>query len=117
MVEAHTVQDAKDSHFLVLTDAPLARLMLLEYDSTASTPEIRTVSYLNLSPPSRSSRHAEFFTGLITCQEHNLVIASLWTGVLSVASVGYPAKKGGRKESVSTNTKPTIELRDSYNLK
>lgn len=111
---------------VIMTDHPIARLLLYTIHNTTTSPNSLPNLILNLSSSHNitrpSSRPAEFFTGLVVDREEGVVVASLYTGVLTVIEVGIAKEGGGggggsgikgkRKQSLGLGTVVEEELGD-----
>lgn len=74
---------------VVMTDHPLARLLLYTIALEGSAPSLRLTATHQLTRI--SARPAEHFTGLVADRSTGVVVASLYTGLLVVAEVGAGA--------------------------
>ncbi|KAJ9097586.1 hypothetical protein QFC21_004620 [Naganishia friedmannii] len=100
-------KEGQTPHVVVMTDHPLARLLLYRYQHPTPTnpsPSLEVTDSYALTPTKFT---AEFYTGLVADRERGMLVASLYSGVLGVFMVSDQAElvvdasaRGGRKKPV-----------------
>ncbi|KAJ9123878.1 hypothetical protein QFC22_000666 [Naganishia vaughanmartiniae] len=85
-------KEGQTPHVVVMTDHPLARLLLYRYQhptTTNTSPSLLLTDSYTLTPTKFT---AEFYTGLVADRERGMLVASLYSGVLGVFMVGDRAE-------------------------